>query len=214
VTGPALSPHLADEQLDDYADGLLAAPAREAADAHLAACAVCAGALAELRDLLARSAAERRAVEPPAALWPLVVAATAERPRLRRQLLRSLRAPLAAAAVALVVLSASTAAWLTNRAAAGGRPGPPPRVLHEESAAFDRALAELERGSDPAGRAPTGALRARLAAADDAVRGATDDERLYRALADRERLVKEIRSALGRGPRPPRAPVPPPGPRP
>jgi hypothetical protein len=208
MTGPPISPHLADERLDDYVDGLLDAPARAAAQAHLAACARCAAALDELRTLLALSAAERGPVEPPAALWPRVVAATSERAFVRRRLLRSLRAPLLAAAVVLVALTSWATARVASRAPADVA-GHAARVVLDEDAALDRMLEsrDAERGPIPRERIRT--LRARLAAADASIRGAPDDEALYRALAERERVLADVRAVLGRGPRPPRPPIPP-----
>ena len=209
MSGPAHAPHLADARLDDYADGLLDAPARAAAGAHVAECASCAARLEELRALLALSAAERRPVEPPPELWPLVVASTVERPRMRRRLLRSIRAPLAMAALVLVVLSSATTAWVVTRGSGRGPAAEPAvRVVLSEDAALDRALAAHEREGGPIPRERAADLRARLAAADDAIRRAPDDEALYRALAERERVVREIRRVLGMGPRPPRPPVP------
>lgn len=207
------SPHVADDRLDDYVDGLLDAPALEATHAHLASCAECAARLAELRDLLALSTAERRAVEPPAELWPRVVASTIEWPRVRRRVLRSMRAPLLVMAALLVVLSSVATAWVVTRASAVARAGavvPSLSTLVEEDAAFDRALAELERATtDAAEGARVRELRRGLAVADADLRGAPDDETLFRALAERERVLKEVRRVLGEPVRPPRAPTPP-----
>jgi hypothetical protein len=208
MTALASSPHLTDDRLDDYADGLLDAPDHEAASAHLAACAGCAARLEELRTFLALSAAARRQVEPPAELWPLVVASTVARPRMRRLVLRSIRAPLAVWAAVLVLLSSVTTAWVVTRVALGGDGAPPVAPYLREDAAFDRALAERDHEQGPVARARIAELRARLAAVDAAIRSAPNDEALYRALAERERVTAEIRPVLGRGPRPPRAPVP------
>lgn len=208
MSGPPTSAHLPDDRLYDYVDGLLDAPARTAAQAHLAACAGCAAALDELRALLALSAAERRSVEPPASLWPRVVAATSEQAHVRRRLLRSLRAPLLAAALALVALTSWTTARLVSRTPSDVA-GTAARVVLQEDAALDRTLASHDRERSPIPRERVRALRARLAAADAAIRRAPDDEALYRALAERERVVAEIRPVLGRAPKPPRPPRPP-----
>lgn len=211
MTAPLPSPHLADDRLDDYADGLLAGPALDAAHAHLAHCAACAARLAELRDLLALSAAERRPVEPPAELWPLVVASTIAWPRLRRQVLRSMRVPLLVMAALLVALSAATTAWVVTRVPAfvhADAAAPSLSSILEEDADFDRALAGLDHEHGPVERARVRELRQRLAAADARLRTASDDEAFYLALAERERVVKEIRPLFGQAPRPPRAPVP------
>jgi len=208
MTAPLHSAHLADDRLDDFVDGLLDEPAREAARAHLADCAACASRLEELRAVLVLSAAERRPVAPPAELWPLVVASTVAWPRLRRQVLRSLRLPLSVAAVSLVLLSAVTTAWVMRRVNATSARAPVAARSLAEDADFDRALAARDHEHGPVPRERVAALRASLAAADAAIRGATDDEALYRALAERERVLGDIRPVLGRGPRPPRAPAP------
>lgn len=57
-------------------------------------------------------------VEPPPELWPLVVASTIERTRLRRQVLRSLRVPLAIAAIVLIVVSSATTVWVVRQLSA------------------------------------------------------------------------------------------------
>ena len=211
MTAPLPSPHLADDRLDDYADGLLAGAALDAAQAHLAHCAACAARLTELRELLSLSAAERRPVEPPAELWPLVVASTIEWPRLRRQALRSMRVPLLVMAMLLVALSAATTAWVVTRVSAivhADAAAPSLSSILDEDADYDRDLAGLDHEHGPVERARVRELRQRLAAADSRLRGASDDEAFYLALAERERVVKEIRPLFGRAPRPPRAPVP------
>ena len=202
------APHLADERLDDYVDGLLDAPERETARLHLQECARCAARLDELRALLARSAAERRDVAPPAELWPLVVASTVGQARARRTALRAIRAPLVTAAMVLVALSSLSTAWLVTRFSTREASAPPVAAYLREDAELDRALAARDHDHGPIARPRVAELRARLAGADAAVRRATDDEALYRARAERERVLREIRPVLGRGPRPPRPPTP------
>jgi hypothetical protein len=209
MTASIATPHLRDEQLDDLVDGLLDERASEAARAHLAECASCAARLEELRALLALSAAARRPVEPPAELWPLVVASTVAQQGMRRLVLRSIRAPLLAFAVVLVGLSSVTTALLVRRVSASGSVAPPVAPYLDEDAAFERDLATREHDHGPVPRPRVAALRAGLAEVDAALRHAPTDEAFYRALAERERLLREIRAVLGRGPRPPRAPVPP-----
>jgi hypothetical protein len=208
MTAPQLSPHLSDERLDDYVDGVLAPADRDAATVHLGGCASCASRLEELRALLTLSAAERRAVEPPAELWPLVVASTVAWPQMRRRLLRSLRVPLAAAAIALVMLSVATTSWIVERVSTGSVGVSSISAYVDEDASLDRALAARDHEHGPVSRERIAELRAKLAAADAAIRRAPDDEALYRALAERERVLAEIRPVLGRAPRPPRAPAP------
>ena len=76
-----------------------------------------------------------------------------------------------------------------------------------EDASFDHALAARDHEHGPVSRERIAELRAKLATADDGIRRAPDDEALYRALAERERVLAEIRTVLGRAPHPPRAPT-------
>lgn len=205
---PLHSLHLSDDRLDDFVDGLLDSAAREATAAHIRECADCSARLDELRTLLTRSAEMRRPVEPPAELWPLVVASTSEWPRVRRQVLRSLNVPLAAAALVLVVLSSTMTAWVMTRASGDGTAAVVSAALRED-ATMDRTLSGRDHEHGPIARDRVQELRRRLAATDAALRRAPDGETLYRSLAARERLLGEIRSVLGMGPPAPRAPVAP-----
>ena len=98
--------HLTDEQLDDYADGLMDGAARSGVDAHLAACARCRSALDETRGLLATATRERAAVAAPPELWPLVASSTIHLAAVRRQVLASMRGVLITGAIALVAATA------------------------------------------------------------------------------------------------------------
>jgi len=210
MTTPAVMQHLTDDRLDDLADGLLDAATVHAANAHLTSCAECTGRFAELRELLARSASARQPVEPPAHLWPLVVASTIEFPNVRRRVLRSFNRPLAVAALALVVLSSALTAWVVRQTSAhGDRNAVAITAILEEDADYEAALGGRSHESDFATRERIRALRQRLAGADAAGRNAPDDEALYRTLADRERIVGEVRTLLGRPPKAPRAPIAP-----
>ena len=209
MTTPAVRQHLSDDRLDDLADGLLDAATVHAANAHLTSCAECTGRFAELRELLARSASARQPVEPPAQLWPLVVASTIEFPSVRRRVLRSFNRPLAVAALALVVLSSAVTAWVVRQTSADGdRNAVAITAILEEDAEYEAALDARRQVSDGESEGNR-ALRQRLVDADAAVRNAPDDETLYRTLADRERIVREVRMLLGRPPEPPRAPIAP-----
>lgn len=156
------------DRLSEYLDGLLPPAERAALEAHLAGCAACAETLAELRRVLARA----RALDdqPPAAdLWAgiaarigLTPAAGAgvldleERRRSRWARRRfSLSVPqLAAASVALMVLSAG-AAWLVrsrtpSTLATATTPVLAPAVMGRASwttatTRYDAAVADLER---------------------------------------------------------------------
>jgi hypothetical protein len=123
-------------------------------------------------------------------------------------MLRTLRAPLAAAALFLVVVSSTTTAWVSRRSSSDGTVAVVAEALRED-AAMDRTLAERDHEHGPIALARVQELRRRLGSTDAALRGAPDDETLYRSLAARERLLDEIRSVLGMPPRPPRAPVAP-----
>jgi len=210
MTAPMPAPHLGDDRLDDFVDGVLEPSAQAAASAHLAGCAACTARLDELRALLALSAGARHPVEPPAELWPLVVASTSEWPTLRRRVLRSMNGSLAAAALVLVLLTALTTTWLTTRVPIreSSVVAAVPAILRDD-AQLDGALAARDHPNGPIARQRISDLRERLGRADAALRVAPDDEALYRALADRERVVKEIRSLLGAPPVAPRPPLAP-----
>src|SRR2546426_554958 len=117
------------DRLSEYLDGELAAAERSALEAHLAGCAACASTLDELRRVVARA----RALDdrpPTTDLWQPIAeqigitseahrVASLEQQRARRRV--SFTVPqLTAAAIALMVLSGSTA-WLWL-----GQPGAPP----------------------------------------------------------------------------------------
>ena len=151
------------ERLSAYLDGELKSAERARLEAHLAECAACAVALAELREVVARA----RTLEdrPPATdLWPAIESQLAPRSApARAPRGRILAGPawwgrrfelglpqLAAAAVLLVALSAG-AVWLLLRGPAppgapGGVPGGP----------VAGAPAGTPRGSSPAARRTAG----------------------------------------------------------
>lgn len=208
MTPPRRSVHLGDDRLDDFVDGLLDAAARDETAAHLEGCPACSARLDELRTLLTRSAELRRPIEPPAELWPLVVAATSEWPRVRRLVLRSLNVPLAAAALVLVVLSSAMTAWVVTRSSSDGTTAVVVAALRED-ATLDGTLARRDHEHGPVARERIQELRRRLSITDAALRRAPDEETLYRSLAQRVRLIGEIRSVLGMGPPAPRPPVAP-----
>jgi len=58
--------------LNEYVDGMLAARARATVEAHLAGCAGCRTAVAELRALVAGAAALPKTVEPSRDLWATI----------------------------------------------------------------------------------------------------------------------------------------------
>lgn len=208
MTALLRSQHISDDRLDDLVDGLLDSAARDEAAVHLRECAACSARLDELRVLLTRSAEMRRPVEPPGELWPLVVASTSAWPKVRRQVLRSLSVPLTVAALVLVVLSSTMTAWVVTHSGGDGTSSVVAAALRED-ATMDRTLSARDHEHGPIARARVQELRRRLSAADAALRRAPDDEAVYRSLAERERLLAEIRSLLGMGPPAPRAPIAP-----
>jgi predicted anti-sigma-YlaC factor YlaD len=112
-------PHLTDEQLDDYADGVMPDAARALAEEHLLACDRCRRALGDTREVIALAQRERVALSAPAELWPLVASSTIHLAAMRRQVLASLRGVLIAGAIALVAATAvvtwKVARWTTAR---------------------------------------------------------------------------------------------------
>ena len=98
--------HLTDEQLDDYADGVMGDAERAGADAHLASCDRCRHALDGTRALLATATRERAAIVAPADLWPLVASSTIHLAAVRRAVLRSMRGVFIAGAIAVAAATA------------------------------------------------------------------------------------------------------------
>ena len=127
-------PHM-DATLNEYVDGTLAARDRASVDAHLAECAGCRAAVAELRSLSASAAGLPKSIEPDRDLWPAI--AIRIRPRATWNVQRLWwRGAMAAAAVCGIALGIYR---LTAR--------PPDRRLGEGWAAvqadFDRSTDEL-----------------------------------------------------------------------
>jgi anti-sigma factor RsiW len=148
------------ERLSEYLDGELAPEERRELEGHLAQCAACQATLEELRAVVARAAAlEDR---PPATdLWPAVAQGIGAgepgvvplEPRRRRARRLAFTLPqLAAAAVALMAVSAGTV-WLV-----GARAARPPVAMRGGTApsgvvapavmtpgGYDAAVRDLER---------------------------------------------------------------------
>ena len=101
------SMHLGEQQLDDYADGVLGDAERAIAERHLAACDTCRRAADETRAVLAWATGERAAVRAPTELWPLVASQTIHLAEVRRAVLRSMRGRLLVGAIALVAATAA-----------------------------------------------------------------------------------------------------------
>ena len=109
------SPHLTDEQLDDYVDGVMAGAEREHAAQHAEACARCGTALHETRALLVLAREARGGTPAPPELWALVAASTVHLARVRRQVLRSMRGVLLVAALALVAATAAVTTFVVRQ---------------------------------------------------------------------------------------------------
>jgi anti-sigma-K factor RskA len=124
-----------DAQLNEYVDGTLAARDRASVEAHLAECAGCRAAVAELRSLAAAAATLPKSIEPGRDLWAVIET------RMRQRAPRNVQrlwwfGALAAAAVLVLAVGIYR---LTAR--------PPDRRMGEGwvavQADFDRATNEL-----------------------------------------------------------------------
>jgi len=131
--------HLTEEQLDDYADGVISDASRALADVHLAACDQCRHALGDTREIIALAQREQVAVSAPAELWPMVASSTIHFAAMRRRVLASMRGALIVGALAIAAASAvvtwKVARWtMTPRVvvqpARVGRPGPGQHAGH------------------------------------------------------------------------------------
>lgn len=147
------------ERLSAYIDGDLTAAERTSIEQHLEACADCQGVLADLRGIVVRA----RSLEdrpPENDLWSGIEARLEERSlvvpiethRARRRL--SFTMPqMAAAAVALIVLSVSATWWARSGAERGANGGPPVVAVQPDSSTptqlasldYDTAVADFEK---------------------------------------------------------------------
>jgi anti-sigma factor RsiW len=126
-----MNEHVSESQIDAWVENLLEARERAQVDAHLAGCARCRAEADAMRSLLDAMRGLPRDIDPGVDLRPAIHAARAARTHAdaRRSWARSLRVPLAAAAVLLVAVTAGvTALVLSDRApaveVARSRPGP------------------------------------------------------------------------------------------
>jgi anti-sigma factor RsiW len=146
------------ERLSAYIDGELTADERTSVEQHLETCADCQGVLADLRGIVVRA----RSLEdrpPENDLWTGIEARLEERPvvvplethRARRRLSFTLP-QMAAAAVALIVLSVSATWWARSGAERGTDAGPPVAAVQPDAATptqlasldYDTAVADFE----------------------------------------------------------------------
>jgi anti-sigma factor RsiW len=147
------------ERLSAYIDGELTADERTSVEQHLETCADCQGVLADLRGIVVRA----RSLEdrpPENDLWTGIEARLEERPvvvplethRARRRLSFTLP-QMAAAAVALIVLSVSATWWARSGAERGTDAGPPVAAVQPDAATptqlasldYDTAVADFEK---------------------------------------------------------------------
>lgn len=107
-------------RLDEWVDGTLSAAERREMERHLADCADCRRAEAELRELLERVASLPRSIEPAHDLWPGILDGITRqrvaRPDFGGRSLRSWAPLLAAAALLLVIASSGLTMLFLNRA--------------------------------------------------------------------------------------------------
>lgn len=137
--------HPDETQLQDYADGTLTGDARAAVAAHLRSCDACAADVAQLRALVAELRELPLEVTPPRDLLPGIHAGMdAARTLVSQRTLRSMRWPLAAAAVLLVAASSLTTLVLVRTQDTAPSPASPVAAsLREVEAEYARAAGEL-----------------------------------------------------------------------
>jgi hypothetical protein len=116
--------HLTWEQLNDYADDVMAPGARSSASNHLDSCAACRDTLVQLRSLLASAKAAPASIEPPAGAWTGIRETIDARkisalPQLQipRDKPWSRMSWLVAAAILLIVASSGTTLMVVRRGA-------------------------------------------------------------------------------------------------
>ena len=107
-----MNQHPSEEQLNDFADGT---SADDVVRSHVAGCDQCSAYVNQLCALLAQADALPESIEPPPQLWGDIRAVTIDARANRAAVLRSLRLPLAAAALVLIA-SASVLTWYVTRA--------------------------------------------------------------------------------------------------
>jgi putative zinc finger protein len=162
--------------IDDYADGLFTPEQRADLEAHLDNCPNCRAELRSLQELLAEAQALPKSITPPAATWrgiqqriegsprAVVVSLSSRRSRMRIPLL-------AAAAIALMVLSSAvTSLWIKRGSEGQG--------FAASQAEYARVTAELAQKieQNPAGLTPRtlAILERNLAIVDGAIREAEE----------------------------------------
>lgn len=164
--------------LDAYLDRTLDAERRHAMDDHLEGCAACRAALAEMRLVLAGAAALPKSIQPPRSLWPDIWARLAPHGGVRVARPAAWRrwAPLAAAAVLLVAVTAMLTFRLSRPGATGAATAtsaPPPIEGFAADREYVLAAEDLERvlaeGRDNLSPATVAVLERNLALIDAAI---------------------------------------------
>lgn len=162
-----MSRHIDEARLNDYVDGLLDVDDAAAIETHLQDCVSCRAATGALRSLVGDVRALPREIPPPAHLRATVLSAATQAPtepapvlplRKRREALRSLRYPLAAAAVVLIALTAVVTRWAVRRdsappavaAAPEAPPAPAPTTSPVATPTVPGKPAEPESSAAPA----------------------------------------------------------------
>lgn len=191
--------HPSENQLNDYADGLLALSEREEIDGHLGVCHACVRELHQLQSLLTGLGSLPKAIRPGEDLRPGIRArighvrsGPVQEARSRRSPLRSVRYPLAAAAVLLVTLASAATLLLErgsehSRPAAAAAPAPASAAGDVAFARFQMMEAEYARAADE--------LRSALEGREGLIDPATE-ALLSRNLRIIDRAIQESRAAL------------------
>ena len=170
-----MCPHM-EAALNEYVDGTLTARDRASVEAHMADCAACRAAVAELRSLAAAAASLPTTIEPGRDLWGAIEPRIAQRATWNFQRLRR-RAALAAAAVLVVALGVYRLL--------------PTSTVHYRPAGWAAVEADFDRASDDLSRT--------LATERDRLRPETV-ALLERNLAVIDAAIAESRAALARDP--------------
>lgn len=209
--------HPTDDRLQDYLDDLLCREERAELEAHLVQCDVCTATVRAERELRRALNDLPRAIEPPAHVLaainqaidaqPLRVAAVApRRSPWRDRTLASVRAPLAVAAMLLVMATASLTLWLAReRTPPPVRAGADPAVMAVLAAepryvrAADELAAALDAGAHVLTPATVQLVRDHLRVIDAALaeaRAALREDPNNAALAELLRAAHEQKLEL------------------
>lgn len=204
------------EQLNDWIDGALSDDVDSEITRHCAECAGCAESVASLRELRASAQALPRTLTPPADFWSAIQSQTTRKPHVSRwTAVRTLRYPLAAAAVLVIALTSAITFMIARReqpAAVAVRTAAPTDVqlaMHRAEADYTEAVRDLERlvaaRRSTMDTATLNLLNRHIKLIDDAIKAAKqalaqdpENEQLpYMITGAYERKVKMLKRALG-----------------